>query len=129
MSEEERHHEVGDGSLAEAGDQAQPPRGPAVTQDDLNCGGEAAGGDRDPRVMLDLLHARVHGVNLVFMELRRKRGEVQEPVPEAADDQGRHHVSQEDMGNPVHSPLLSSNCTRILGKIQWHFTLAGPNAG
>ena len=71
VGEEQRHHEVGDWGLTEASDQAQPPRGPAVTQDNLDHCSEAAGGHRDPGVMLYLPHARVHGVNLVFVELGR----------------------------------------------------------
>ena len=120
VGEEQRHHEVGDGGLGQAGDQAQPPRGPAVTQDDLDHGGEAAGGHRDPGVVPDLPHARVHGVNLVFVELGRQRGEVEEPVPEAADGEGRHHVPQEDVGNPVYPPFLGGNYSRTFKQLQLH---------
>ena len=108
VGEEKRHHEVGDRGLTEARDQTQSPRGPAVTQDDLDHCSEAAGGDCDPGVMLDLPQARVHGVNLVFVELGRQRGEVEKPVPEAANGQGSHHIPQEDVADPVQSPLLRS---------------------
>ena len=56
--------------------------------------------------MSDLLHAGVHGVDLVLVQLGRQGREVEEPVPAPADEEGRHHVTEQDVAHPASRVLL-----------------------
>ena len=72
-----------------------------MTEDDLYHGSEAAGRGRHQGVVADLRAAGVDRVHLVLVQLSLQRGEVEEPVPEAADQEGGDDVPQEDVGHPV----------------------------
>ena len=63
--------------------------------------------------MSDLLHAGVHGVDLVLVQLGRQGREVEEPVPAPADEEGGNHVPDDDVGHPAHGEL----CGRTEGRI------------
>lgn len=57
---------------------------------------------------------------IVLQYLGCKGGEVEEPVPEAADDEGGHDVPDEDVGHPTQGKLFTRSKGRVL-----HPELAG----
>ena len=63
--------------------------------------------------MAELLHGRVDRVHLVLVELRLQWGEVEEPVPEPADEEGGDHVPQEDVRHPASRELGSGAECRV----------------
>ena len=53
-----------------------------------------------------LLHAGVHGVDLVLVQLGRQGREVEEPVPAPADEESSHHIAEQDVAHPSSRVLL-----------------------
>ena len=88
VGEEDGQEEVEDWSLCQGGGEGQLTGGPAVAEQDLDDGGEAAGRGCHHGVVTDLGPAGVDWVHLVLVELGLEGGEVEEPVPAPADDEG-----------------------------------------
>ena len=73
MGKKKSHDKIEHWSIAELGDEGEMTGGPTVTQDDLDHGGEAAGGHGDHGVVPDLLHAGVDWVHLVLVQLHSNK--------------------------------------------------------
>ena len=76
-----------------------------MAEEDLYQGSEAAGRGRHQGVVADLGPAGVDRVHLVLVQLRLQRGEVEEPVPEPADEEGGDDVPKEDVRHPANREL------------------------
>ena len=113
VGQQERHHQVEDRGLGQGGGEAQPASCPAVTEEDFYHGGEAAGRGRHQGVVADLRPAGVDRVHLVLVQLLLQRGEVEEPVPEAADEEGGDHVPQQDVRHPANRELSRGTEGRV----------------
>ena len=117
VSEAEGHHQVEDRVLGEVGE-GEDPGGPVVAEDDLQEAGNEAGGECDQGVVDDLAGVGVGGRHLVLGQLGLERGEVEEPVPGAADDESGRDVPQEDVRDPVSGELgTTTKCGVDLAKL------------
>lgn len=101
MCEEETNQEVAYGIGGEMPLHREGPRGPLVTEEDLDASGEDASESRIEGIVLDLLHGRINGVQLVLVKFLIQWREIQEPVPETTNDPGRQKVSHQNGPHPV----------------------------
>ena len=130
VAEAERHHQVGQWRLAQAG-QGELTDRPGVTENDLQQAGNTAGGQRHHGVVQDLPGPGVDGAHLVLGQLGAEGREVEEPVPAATDDEAGQEVPQEDVRHPVSREQHSATEGGILqAKLAWwirseilHFTV------
>ena len=71
--------------------------------------------------MQDLPDAGVGGAHLVLGQLGLEGGEVEEPVPGAADEEAGQEVPQQDVRHPVSRELHTATKGRVdQAKLPWH---------